>query len=197
MIRAEHRANDGHKIVPRITPPQFTRLPWNDFIFSATYITSASAENYVDLTLGAIRSQIVSRMGLTGAPGKIFIKVVSCCAWNVANGNGLPEPFVRGTFYEIAPEMAHYSFRSDQQDHGTLNRPAKIGYFYPLRDRKEILTIDNDSLVVARISSQPNKDYGNITIRFKVLWMCTGQPDTMMRAGNDAPTETELEQLPF
>jgi len=193
-VRAEHRSNDGHKIVPRITPPQFTRLPWNDFTFSATFPTSSTSTNVVSITAGNIRQQIVSRMGLNGAPGKIAFKVISGSAWNVATGNGLAEPYIRGLFYEITPAASVYAFRSDQADHGTLQRAARVGYHYPLRDKKEILTNADESYVLASFSSVPNKENGNITIRFKVLWLCTNDGDSL-RTLDDAPHETDLEAL--
>lgn len=193
-VRAEHRSNDGHKIVPPITPPQFTRLPWNDFTFSATYTTSSSSTNAVSITAGNIRQQIVSRMGLTGSPGKIAFKVISGSAWNVATGVGLAEPYIRGLFYEITPAASVYAFRSDQADHGTLQRAARVGYAYPLRDKKEILTSTDDSYVLASFSSVSNKDNGNMTIRFKVLWLCTNDGDSI-KSLDDAPVGTDLEAL--
>lgn len=193
-VRAEHRSNDGHKIVPPITPPQYTRLPWNDFTFSATFLTSSSSTNEINITVGSIRQQIVSRMGLNGAPGKIAFKVISSSAWNVATGVGLAEPYIRGLFYEITPAASVYAFRSDQADHGTLQRAARVGYSYPLRDRKEILTNNDENYVLARFFSVPSTDNGNITIRFKVLWICTNDGDSI-KSLDDAPQETDLVEV--
>jgi hypothetical protein len=195
-VRQEHRNNDGAKVKPPITPPQYVRLPWNDFTFSATYGTSTSTSNAVSITAGNIRSQIVSRMGLTGAPGKIAFKVVSAAAWNVATSSGLTEPYIRGLFYEITPAASVYAFRSDQADHGTLQRAARVGYIYPLRDRKEILTGTDDSYVLGSFSTVPNELSGNITVRFRVLWLCTNDGESF-RSLDDAPVEEGLVMKPI
>lgn len=193
-VRAEHRSNDGHKIVPPVTPPQYTRLPWNDFTFSATYLTSSASTNNISITAGNIRQQIVSRMGLNGAPGKIAFKVVSASAWNVSTGTGFAEPYIRGLFYEITPAAQVYAFRSDQADHGTLQRAARVGYQYPLRDRKEILTNDDENYVLGSFRSVANADNGNMTIRYKVLWLCTNDGDSI-KSLDDAPQETDLVEV--
>lgn len=199
VVRAEHRSNDGHKIVPRITPPQFTRLPWNDFTFTETYKTLATSDNFISVTVGSIRRQIVDRMGLNGAPGTLALKVISGAAWNISTGNGFTEPFIKGLFYEITPAASTYAFRSDQQDNGTLQRAARVGYMYPLRDRKEILTNTEENYVLASFRTQPNQESGNITIRFKVLWLCTNDSSALRSRDDDHDVELvqDLEPLPF
>jgi hypothetical protein len=195
-ITAEHRSNDGQRVKPPLTPPQYTRLPWNDFTFSATYITQASTPNSVSITAGNVREQIVSRMGLTGITGRIAFKVISSAGWNVATGAGLAEPYLRGLFYEITPDAGTYAFRSDQADHGTLQRAARVGYQYPLRDRKEILTSANDTYVLSTFSSVPQTANGNITVRLKVLWLCTNDGNAI-RALDDAPQGQDLDEVLF
>jgi hypothetical protein len=190
----EHHRNDGVKLKPALTPPQYVRLPWNSYTFSATYTTSDSSTNLISITAGNIRSQIVSRMGLTGAPGKIAFKVVRGYAWNVSTSNGLAEPYIRGLFYEVTPSATTYAFRSDQADHGTLQRPARVGYQYPLRDQKDILTSTDDNYVLASFSSVPQTANGNITVRFQVLWLCTNDGDSF-RSPDDEPIENGLEAL--
>jgi hypothetical protein len=135
-------------------------------------------------------------MGLTGAPGKIAFKVVSGAAWNVATSTGLAEPYIRALFYEITPAASVYAFRSDQADHGTLQRAARVGYHYPLRDRKEILTGTDDSYVLGTFATVPNADSGNITVRYKVLWLCTNDGDAF-KSLDDAPDEGGLVKIPI
>jgi len=196
----EHHRIDGTKFRPSLTPPQFTRLPWNTFTFSATYTTSTGSTNEIDITVGNIRTQIVSRMGLSGAPGRICLKIVRGAAWNVATGSGLAEPYLNGFFYEITPAASNYAFRSDQADHGTLQRPARLGYLYPARDRKEILTSTEDDYVLAKIKSVPNTANGNITVRFGVLWLCTANDASIRQpafawAKDKEASDQELEPM--
>lgn len=195
-ITAEHRSNDGMRVKPPLTPPQYTRLPWNDFTFSATYTTTAASANNITITGGNIREQIVSRMGLAGTAGRIAFKVISCAGWNVATGTGFAEPYLRGLFYEVTPDAQVYAFRSDQADHGTLQRAARVGYYYPLRDRKEILTGDNDTHVLAAFNSVPQTANGNITVRVKVLWLCTND-GVVIRTPDDAPQGPDLTEVLF
>jgi hypothetical protein len=197
-VRNEHLNNDGAKYRPPITPPQYVRLPWNDFTFSATYPTTDSTTNTISITAGSVRQQIVSRMGLGGTPGRIAFKIVSGAAWNVATANGFSEPYVRGLFYEVTPAATTYAFRSDQADHGTLQRAARVGYHYPLRDKKEILTSADDSYVLGTFSTVPNTASGNITVRYRVLWLCTNDGALLGYTAPDAtPEEGGLVPLPI
>lgn len=122
------------------------------------------------------------------------MKVDAAAAWNVTTANGFAEPYIRGLFYEVTPAATTYAFRSDQANHGTLNIPASVGYQYPLRDRKEILTSSEDSYVLASFSSVPTTANGNITVRFKVLWLCTND-GSAIRELDDTPPETDLKEL--
>jgi len=194
-INAEHRRTDGAKLVPRLTPPQFTRLPWNTFTYSATWTTSATSSNIIDITVGSVREQIVSSMGLTGSPGRILLKIQSGQAWQVATGSGLSEPNLTAWFFEIDPDAADYTFRSYQQDHGTLNRPARCGYQFPARDSKQVLSASNDSHLLMRAKSVSNKAMGNITARIRVLWLCTANGTNLIREQGTEAIENDLEQL--
>merc|ERR1739848_498887 len=98
MVRGSAKRDAGKKLVPALRPPQIVRLPWNSYTFSATYSTQQSAE--ITVSIGSIRSQIISQMGLTGAPGIISMKVNSAYAWNTAAG-GLEQPSLQGLFWEL------------------------------------------------------------------------------------------------
>jgi len=174
-VNAEHRRNDGTKLVPRLTPPQYVKLPWNSYTFSTTLETSATLQNEFDLNVATVRNDIVTRMGLTGAPGRVLLKIQSAHVWNVSTGNGFNEPNIRCWFYEIDPDAPTYTFRSEQADHGTLNRPARCGYQYPLRDSKQVLSSANDGHILFRVRTVANSQMGNITIRVKVLWLCSAE----------------------
>jgi len=187
-VNAEHRRNDGAKLVPRLTPPQFIRLPWNTYTYSGTWATLDTSPNQIDVTVGRIRQDIITRMGLAGTTGRILLKIQSGHVWQVATGNGLAEPNLRVWFYEIDPDAPTYNFRSEQADHGTLNRPARCGYQYPLRDSKQVLSVANDSHILLRAKTVANEEMGNITIRVKVLWLCSDASSPAVRERGDIET---------
>ena len=172
IVRQAQSRDNGHKVIPALRPPQIVRLPWNSFTFSATYATAQSSE--ITVSIGSIRSQIISLMGLTGAPGIISMKVQSAYAWNTSVGPNFTQPSLQGLFWELRTDSGgSYSVRSEQYDHGTLNVPARTGYLYPASDRKEVHTVQNDSHVVAKFTVPSNSlPNGNVTVRVHVLWNC-------------------------
>merc|ERR1711964_549358 len=186
----------GKKLVPALRPPQIVRLPWNSFTYSATYRTDSASE--ITISIGSIRSQIISLMGLQGAPGIISLKVQSAYAWNTSVGPNFTQPSLQGLFWELSTDSGgSYSVRSEQYDHGTLNVPARTGYLYPLNDRKEVHTVQNDSHVVAKFtvpsSSLPN---GNVTVRVQVLWNCAAAATTRNVSEPLVPNPPEIDVLP-
>lgn len=196
MIRAAQGRDAGKKLVPALRPPQIVRLPWNSFTFSATYATTSSSE--ITVSIGSIRGQIVALMGLNNAPGVISMKVNSAYAWNTAAG-GLAQPSLQGLFWELRTDSGgSYSVRSEQYDHGTLNVPARVGYLYPLSDRKEVHTVANDSHVVAKFTvpsgSLPN---GNITVRINVLWNCAASANIRNISDPVPPTPADIDAPVF
>jgi len=194
-VNAEHRRNDGAKQVPRLTPPQYVKLPWNSYTFSTTYQTGTAFPNSIDIAVSNVRNDIVTRMGLTGSPGKVLLKIQSAQVWQVATGTGFQEPNMRCWFYEIDPDAPTYSFRSEQADHGTLNRPARCGYQYPLRDSKQILSSSNDTHVLLRVATVPNEDMGNLTIRVRVLWLCAAEASPVLRERDTEAIENGMREI--
>jgi len=195
MVRGAAKRDAGKKLVPAMRPPQIVRLPWNSFTFSATYATDSASE--ITVSIGSIRQQIISLMGLTGSPGVISMKINSAYAWNTAAG-GLAQPSLQGLFWELQTDSGgSYSVRSEQYDHGTLNVPARVGYLYPLTDRKEVHTASNDSHVVAKFtvpsSSLPN---GNVTVRIQVLWNCAASATVRNIADMPGPLPPQIDVLP-
>lgn len=172
MIRAAQRRDAGKKLTPSLRPPQIVRLPWNSYCFSATYATDSSQQ--ITVTVGSVRQQIFAQMGLTGSPGRISLKVNSAYAWNTAVGGSFAQPSLEGLFWELNTDSGgSYSVRSEQYDHGTLNVPARVGYLYPLTDRKEVHTSVNDSHVIAKfVVPTTTGGNGNVTVRVNVLWNC-------------------------
>jgi len=194
-VNAEHRRNDGAKLVPRLTPPQYVSLPWNSYTYSSTWATSDTSLNSIDITVGSIRQSIIAKMGLAGAPGRVLLKIQSAQCWQVATGSGLSEPNLRVWFYEIDPDAPTYNFRSEQADHGTLNRPARCGYQYPLRDSKQVMSGSNDTHVLLRAKTVANENMGNITIRVKVLWLCSDNANAFRTHGDSETVINDLTRL--
>lgn len=195
IVRAAQKRDAGKKLVPAMRPPQIVRLPWNAYCYSATYSTASSTQ--ITVSIGSIRGQIIARMGLTGAPGQISIKVNTAYAWNVATGGSFAQPSLEGLFWELCTDSGgSYSVRSEQYDHGTLNVPARVGYLYPLSDRKEIHTSDNDSHVVAKFVV-PSSTGGNgvITVRVNVLWNCAATPTQLNIHDALADNPVDLDRL--
>jgi len=195
MVRGAAKRDAGKKLVPALRPPQIVRLPWNSFTFSATYSTGTASE--VTVSIGSIRQQIISLMGLTGSPGVISMKVNSAYAWNTAAG-GLAQPSIQGLFWELQTDSGgSYSVRSEQYDHGTLNVPARVGYLYPLTDRKEVHTAANDSHVVAKFTVPTgNLPNGNVTVRIQVLWNCAASATTRNVSEPLEPNPPSIDVLP-
>lgn len=174
-------------------PPQIVRLPWNSYTFSATYATESIQQ--INISVGSIRQQIVTRMGLTGSPGRISLKVNSCYAWNTAIGGSFAQPSLEGLFWELNTDSGgSYSVRSEQYDHGTLNVPARVGYLYPLTDRKEVHTSANDSHIVAKfVVPTTTGGNGNVTVRVNVLWNCAAAATQLNISDEPIATPENLE----
>lgn len=190
MIRAAQHRDAGKKLIPALRPPQIVRLPWNSYTFSATFATATSQT--INITVGTIRNQIASLMGFTGSTGSVSIKVNSAYAWNTSIGPNFSQPSMEGLFWELSTDSGGtYSVRSEQYDHGTLNIPARVGYLYPLSDRKEVHTATNDSHLVARfVVPSSASGNGNVTIRVNVLWNSAAQPTQLNIADSmDLPQE--------
>jgi len=197
MIRASQKRDAGKKLVPALRPPQIVRLPWNSYTFSATYDTTSATT--ITITVGSIRQQIISRMGFTGAPGKISLKVNSAYGWNTAVGGSFAQPSLEGLFWELATDSGgSYSVRSEQYDHGTLNVPARVGYLFPLTDRKEVHTVTNDAHVIVRfVVPTTSGGNGNITVRVHVLWNSAADPTQLNLRDKFAQNPENLEVSPL
>lgn len=156
----------GHKKTPSMDPSTFVQLPWNNWTFERTYEvpdTPAVPQTY---KVNDIINQIAVRVGLTSVEN-CRIKVQSISSWSTATGLGYPD--VAAEFYELSGQQIgsiQYP-RSMQRDKGTLNRPARVGYVYPLADRKEIFGSPEGLLELAKFTRADNCA---LTTRIQVLW---------------------------
>lgn len=193
MIRQAQHRNAGKALVPALCPPMFVRLPWNSFTFSATYATASA--NVIEVSVGNIRQQIITLMGFGGSPGVISLKIQQAYAWNTSVGPNFVQPSIQGLFWELTSDsQGSYAVRKELYDHGTLNRPGKLGYLYPLTDRKEVHTSLNDTHIVAKFTVPPGSlPHGFVTVRIHVLWNSSAAPSTKNVSDSALPIPDNLD----
>lgn len=156
----------GHKRMPSMDPSTFVQLPWNNWTFERT-IGAADAAVDLEYKVNDVINQIAVRVGLTSVEN-CRIKVQSCSAWITAEG--VPAvPDLTAEFFELSgQQIGQIQYpRSLQRDKGTLNKPAKAGFMYPLADRKEIFGSPEGLLKLATFSKAANC---SLTVRISVLW---------------------------
>lgn len=161
----------GHSFTPSMEPTAFVQKPWNSWTFERTDTTTAQLEAVL-VTVGNIITQIQGRNGLS-TDNKIVLKIQDAVIWCTAAG--LIQPDIECTFYELNEKtVLPQQPRSIQRDLGTLNRPAKCGYRFPLADSKEIIFEDEAALLVT--SAVAVAEGSLVTTRLHVLWQFqTGQ----------------------
>eukprot|EP01084_Bolivina_argentea_P112399 200458_1 len=155
----------GIKYVPKPDPPTFVEKPWNSWTFNRTYVTSAGSES-VPITVADVITQISTKLSVSA--DRLVVKIQRAAVWCTA-ASTLLLPDISVSFYEVsektvAPQMA----RSEQRDLGTLNRPAKCGYIYPMADQKEIIYKAEDQLLV--LNAVADTSGSLVTCRVHVLW---------------------------
>jgi len=146
-IRREARHDAGQSFTPSVLPPDFARVPWHPFTFSATF-----AGDGQDGTISAttIRSTVIGICGISNT-GRVEMKIDRARVWNISKGgtDGFSMPNLVTKFYELTPnDSGTQAVRCYRNDHGTLNMPARTGYVWPLRDRSEVLTSDDNGDVM-------------------------------------------------
>lgn len=175
----EHKLN-GRKTVPQDNPPAYVALPWNSFTYEKTQ-EAAQAEVVQSTTVQDILAQIVTRCGLADTPPRVAdvrIKVLSCQTWGTVGGT-LLVPEILAEFFELSGEtITTQRPRSSQRDIGTLNKPAKAGYVYPIQDQREIVADDNVALRVADVTAVYQGM--NLTTRVQVLWQSSISTSTLV-----------------
>lgn len=167
-VRNLERRMTGHKTVPANNPPAFVQRPWNSWTFERLETTDANLQG-VNITVGDVIDQIRTKCAIAAQGNQILIKIQSSQIWCTASG--LIYPDLDAAFYELAGETTStdQNERSSQRDKGTLNMPAKVGYVYPSTDRKDILNVNDRSLIICNgIATEAGS---NLTFRVQVLWI--------------------------
>jgi len=168
LKRAERRLTNrmmGHRFTPSMEPGAFVQRPWNSWTFERTSITTGDFEG-IGISVSDIITQIQGRNKLD-SDNKIVLKIQWAAHWCTAAA--LIQPDMECKFYELNEKtVLPQQPRSIQRDLGTLNRPAKCGYTYPLADSKEIIFDDESALLVT--VATPTASGSNVTTRIHVLW---------------------------
>lgn len=165
MIRQQNRRDQGHKFRPEKLPPDFVDRPWNAFTFSATY-NGQGFESYVEITSSNIREYIRGKVGLAST-AQIYIKVEKARCWATSVGPNFVMPFLRGGFFETqADSTGNVESRTQLSDHGALSDPARVAYYWPLADRKNILS-PGVNLTFLQMQGTVGAE---LTVMVNVLW---------------------------
>jgi hypothetical protein len=160
----------GHTFNPSYDPAMFTERPWNSWTFQRTSLSSEGALAS-EITVGDVIDQIRARCninpeGAQGVANDISIRISSAAVWCTASGLILPD--IEAVFYELDPNAVTASIRRTQRDQGTLNRPARCGYKYPLTDSKAVLSEDSRTTPIATaVAGSAGSD---ITVRLTCVW---------------------------
>merc|ERR1711915_908244 len=155
----------GVKYLPALVPPTFVEKPWNSWTFNRTDFTSSALES-VPVTVADVITQISGKLSVSA--DRLVIKIQRAAVWCTVAAT-LLQPDLAVSFYEVSekqviPQMA----RSEQRDQGTLNRPARCGYIYPMADQKEIIYKLEDALLIMNSVATNTGSY--VTSRVHVLW---------------------------
>jgi hypothetical protein len=159
----------GHKLKPAIDPPTFVERPWNDWTFSRTNSTNASFE-VSTITVGDIIDQIRARcninaVGANSSDNYIQLRIQRAQVWCTV-AETLLQPDLAVSFFELSGD--NKVVRQQLRDLGTLNRPAKVGYQYPVTDSQDVLDNDNAGNIV--LQSTATSTGSVVTYRVKLLW---------------------------
>jgi len=174
LTNLEHKLN-GRKTIPQDNPPAYVALPWNSFTYEKTQ-EAGQANAVQSTTVQDVLAQVVARCGLADAPPRVAdvrVKILSCQTWGTV-GSTLLVPEILSEFFELSGEtVTTQRPRSSQRDIGTLNKPAKAGYVFPVQDQREIVADDNVALRVADVTAVYQGM--NLTTRIQILWQSSIQ----------------------
>jgi hypothetical protein len=155
----------GHEMKFAADPTAFVELPWNSFTYDQT-VTTGTDDQSVAVTSAAIIAFMRPRLGLSET-ANLRIKVQTTKFWATARGPRFARPELRGQFYELAGQSSPPLLRSVIRDAGTMNQPARVGYEYPITDRKEVL----NSAQNYQIAEAECKNSGtDVNFRVALLW---------------------------
>jgi len=172
----EHKLN-GRKTIPQDNPPAYVALPWNSFTYERTQ-EAGQAGAVQSTTVQDVLAQVAARVCLADTPPRVAdvrVKVLGCQTWGIVGGT-LLVPEILAEFFELSGEtVTTQRPRSSQRDIGTLQKPAKAGYVFPIQDQREIVADDNVNLRIANVTAI----YAgmNLTTRIQVLWQSSPTPN--------------------
>ena len=154
----------GRRYVPAADPSTFIEKPWNSWTFERTNITTSAFEPTL-ITIADVLTQISGKLGVSA--DRLIVKVQRVAVWCTAAG--LLQPDVACSFYELSEKtVVPQMVRSQQRDLGTLNRPARCGYIYPMVDQKEIIYKLEEQLIIS--NSVATSIDSRVTTRVSILW---------------------------
>lgn len=167
QIRRLRHQMTGHTVVPSADPSAFVQRPWNQWTFE---ITSAADEggSTLDITTEQISNQIYNKCGLAST-AILEIKILDGYAWGATRATEFKPPVMDVHFYELEVSSAGTSgVRQYIRDVGTIQRPARAGYVYPVTDSRNVFIRGETNTPVMKVTSLA--EYMTLTARCHVLW---------------------------
>jgi hypothetical protein len=151
-------------------PPPFVVRPWNSYTYesNANVVDSATAQF---TSIDIIGARIRANMGMSST-SVIELKILRAYVWATSDGPDFLQPGIDVFFMEMTGQsfqVASPSVRSQVKDLGTVNRPAHVGYEWPIVDSREVFREqqENNPIVLrVSVSSAPIR----LTQRVHVLW---------------------------
>lgn len=180
MINQMKKQLTGGKITPRVEPPSFVQAPWNSYTFEATNVTEAAFET-TTITSDNVIAQLRSRFALLPAPigetdgAVVTIKIQKVQVWATV-ADTLLQPDINVFVFELSEATAaQQAVRFNGRDLGTLNRPAKVGYEFPINDSRDILGGGATRINKTIVSTEAVALGTPVTTRLKILWKSEAQ----------------------
>lgn len=166
--------------MPRVEPPAFVQTPWNDYTFESTEVTTSAFEA-VEIKSDDIVAQLRARLALLPSPigatdgARVTIKVERVQVWGTV-AETLVQPDISVFVFELSEATSvQQAVRFTGRDLGTLNRPAKVGYQFPINDSRDILgggaTRINKTIVATQVVAIGTA----VTTRVKILYKSQAQ----------------------
>jgi len=125
-------------------PSPFIQQPWNKWTYERTNSTIAQFAT-------------------------VRFKILNAKIWGTSSGSEFPVPDIDMKFFQTTTSASTIKYpRASIRDKGTLNKPAKGSYTYPVTDRMVILdgTLPTTELFQST-STNPGTD---VTFRCNILW---------------------------
>jgi len=148
-------------------PSPFIQQPWNKWTYERTNSTIAQFATET-VTVGDVITQLKNKVQLQDT-ATVRFKIQNAKIWGTSSGTQFPVPDIDMKFFQTTTSASTIKYpRSSIRDKGTLNKPAKGSYIYPVTDRMVILdgTLPTTELFEAT-STNPGTD---VTFRCNILW---------------------------